>query len=410
MKIFNKLFFVFFLLTSHSLLADPFGTELGSYNNVKAYSNGSVGYVSNTYNTASGINTGMKWQCVEYVNRYYYDRFQMDIRVAGHNATNYYPNASQHGLTPFPNNGTTSPQVGDLLCFSDGSAPTDYGHVAIVREVNSNSLKVIQQNVTQSASDANYTISMSVSGGHYNVSGSSIGSDFICQGWLRKPTTSEGYGKVSQGLNIIPSVITRGGSLQVTFIIKETLNLAIHFDSITCAILDNNNNLKFNLTRFSNINLSANGTWNYSSSGGFFSNLFPAGMYKAVARGYKSGPGWFDFTVTGNGQNPVSFQVVNPTGIEKISDLIPENYKLFNNYPNPFNPSTKVKFDLPKYAAVRIQILNITGSIVKDLVNENLPAGRYEAEFDGSNISRGFYYYRIKANEFIETKKMILLK
>ena len=167
---------------------NPFGTENGSFNGVDAYSNGSVGYDSGTYNTSAGLNTGLEWQCVEYVNRYYYLIYGMNIRIPSQNANEYYPNASSRGLLSFPNNGTTPPQVGDILCFAGGS--TGAGHNAIVRAVSSTQVTVIQQNVAEDSRDINYTYSLSVSGGTYFVDGTRLGASYYCQGWLRSPTST----------------------------------------------------------------------------------------------------------------------------------------------------------------------------------------------------------------------------
>ncbi|MBP9094969.1 MAG: T9SS type A sorting domain-containing protein [Ignavibacteria bacterium] len=98
------------------------------------------------------------------------------------------------------------------------------------------------------------------------------------------------------------------------------------------------------------------------------------------------------------------------TGIQETSGNIPTEYKLYNNYPNPFNPSTKIKFDLPQNSYVKINVFDITGRIISELANTNLQAGSYETEFNGVNASSGIYYYRIEAGNFVETKKMILIK
>jgi hypothetical protein len=97
-------------------------------------------------------------------------------------------------------------------------------------------------------------------------------------------------------------------------------------------------------------------------------------------------------------------------GVTNISNEIPSEYKLFNNYPNPFNPLTKIKFDLPKNSFVKINVYDVNGRIVHEIVNETLNAGRYETEFNAGNLSSGIYYYTISAGEFNETKKMILIK
>ena len=98
------------------------------------------------------------------------------------------------------------------------------------------------------------------------------------------------------------------------------------------------------------------------------------------------------------------------TGVQNVSSNVPSVYKLYNNYPNPFNPATKIKFDLPKNSYVKINVFDVTGRMINEIVNQNLSAGSYETEFNGSNLSSGIYYYRIEAGDFVETKKMILVK
>jgi photosystem II stability/assembly factor-like uncharacterized protein len=98
------------------------------------------------------------------------------------------------------------------------------------------------------------------------------------------------------------------------------------------------------------------------------------------------------------------------TGIEPTGTDIPNKYTLYNNYPNPFNPTTKVKFDLPKNDFVSLKIYNMQGQEVGVLVQENLSAGRYELEFNGANLTSGVYFYRLETSSFTDTRKMILIK
>jgi hypothetical protein len=90
--------------------------------------------------------------------------------------------------------------------------------------------------------------------------------------------------------------------------------------------------------------------------------------------------------------------------------IVPNKYELFQNSPNPFNPETKIRYQLPTASKVVIKIYNILGSEVMELVNEQKEAGIYEAEFNASNLSSGTYIYKISADNFVQTKKMILLK
>lgn len=104
-------------------------------------------------------------------------------------------------------------------------------------------------------------------------------------------------------------------------------------------------------------------------------------------------------------QNGGTFVSVNQTGSE-----IPGMFSLNQNYPNPFNPSTKITFDIPQQSFTRLSIYNILGEEVKVLLSENISAGKYEAEFDASELPSGAYFYRLTSGEFSHTKKMLLIK
>jgi hypothetical protein len=88
----------------------------------------------------------------------------------------------------------------------------------------------------------------------------------------------------------------------------------------------------------------------------------------------------------------------------------PNVFKLYDNYPNPFNPSTAIKYSLPEASFISIKIYDALGNEVSSLVNETKSAGTYEVEFNAAGLSSGIYYYTIQAGSFIETKKMILMK
>jgi hypothetical protein len=83
---------------------------------------------------------------------------------------------------------------------------------------------------------------------------------------------------------------------------------------------------------------------------------------------------------------------------------------MFNNYPNPFNPTTNLKYQIPEFSHVSLKIYDLLGREVADLVNEQQAAGSYNIKFDGLNLASGIYFYQIKAGSFIDTKKMMLLK
>ncbi|MCB9248339.1 MAG: T9SS type A sorting domain-containing protein [Ignavibacteriales bacterium] len=92
------------------------------------------------------------------------------------------------------------------------------------------------------------------------------------------------------------------------------------------------------------------------------------------------------------------------------SDILPNKYELYQNYPNPFNPSTKIGYSIQKEGLVNITIYNILGQKVREVVNQFVKPGKYEATFNGANLASGVYIYRIKTNDFVKSKKMMLLK
>lgn len=99
-----------------------------------------------------------------------------------------------------------------------------------------------------------------------------------------------------------------------------------------------------------------------------------------------------------------------PIGIKTISNEVPNSYTLHQNYPNPFNPNTIIKFDIPKSDFVSLKIYDALGREISTLVNEQLKPGTYETEFNGANYPSGVYFYKLISGDFIDTKKMILVK
>ncbi len=98
------------------------------------------------------------------------------------------------------------------------------------------------------------------------------------------------------------------------------------------------------------------------------------------------------------------------TGAEKEGIQAPDNFELSQNYPNPFNPSTTIQYSIPEGGNVSLKIFNTLGEEVANLVNEYQQPGIYKVNFNGENLSSGIYFYRLAAGNFIQTKKMILLR
>lgn len=101
---------------------------------------------------------------------------------------------------------------------------------------------------------------------------------------------------------------------------------------------------------------------------------------------------------------------LNPIGIQNISSETPTEYTLSQNYPNPFNPVTNIEFSIPKSSFIKLTIYDISGRELDVLVNQNMNAGKYKADWDASKYSSGVYFYRITAGNYTEVKKMMLVK
>lgn len=96
-------------------------------------------------------------------------------------------------------------------------------------------------------------------------------------------------------------------------------------------------------------------------------------------------------------------------GITNISSVAKE-FSLSQNYPNPFNPNTKINFSIPKSDYVSLRVYDMLGREVSVLVNGQLTAGEYQADFNAKGLSSGMYYYSLRAGEYVDVKKMVLVK
>lgn len=115
---------------------------------------------------------------------------------------------------------------------------------------------------------------------------------------------------------------------------------------------------------------------------------------------------------------PISFSIPGSVkeltsgtiGINSISNLISEGYHLNQNFPNPFNPNTLINYDIGKPGFVKLTVYNSIGKEVALLVNGKQEKGSYEVNFAADNYPAGLYFYKLEADEFTETKKMLLVK
>ena len=116
-----------------------------------------------------------------------------------------------------------------------------------------------------------------------------------------------------------------------------------------------------------------------------------------------------------SGKSQYRLKQIDKNGAFKYSNTIEVGtvilkYDLAQNYPNPFNPSTLITYSIPKSSFVVLKIYNVLGKQITTLVNENQEAGIYKVNFDAGSLSNGVYFYKIQAGNFVEIKKMLLLK
>ena len=119
-----------------------------------------------------------------------------------------------------------------------------------------------------------------------------------------------------------------------------------------------------------------------------------------------------DSSITIAISNPIveSARWMNITGISNIGSDIPREYKLYQNFPNPFNPVTIINFDIVKSGYVNITVYDALGREIQVLVNESVQPGSYKVNFDAVGLSSGLYFYKIKSGDFTSVKRMILMK
>ena len=123
---------------------------------------------------------------------------------------------------------------------------------------------------------------------------------------------------------------------------------------------------------------------------------------------------WRDTRLGGHPQMYLNVRsYTNPDSVVSVNNIsieIPSSFSLSQNYPNPFNPSTTIKFALSKTTIVKVSVCDITGKELEVLVNEKLQTGTYQTIWNGERFSSGVYFYKIQTDEFVQTKRMLMIK
>jgi len=111
-----------------------------------------------------------------------------------------------------------------------------------------------------------------------------------------------------------------------------------------------------------------------------------------------------------HGRSLFEFDLSGISGIGEEADFVISDFVLYQNYPNPFNPATKISWQTSTGAHQTIRIYDAIGNEILTLIDEYVPAGNHEVTFDATGLSTGIYFYRLKAGDKTQSKKMILLK
>lgn len=162
----------------------PIGTQIDALHGVPVYFNGKSANVHGRHIAKNGYNLGLKWQCVEFVKRYYYTIYDHKFPSSGGNAKDFFDKSlrdkdynGKRGLLQIRNTREYPPQAGDILVY-DGNEDNPYGHIAIISCVDDGTIEIVQQNWGKKT---RHTMNLVEYKGIYTV------ADFDVLGWLRKP-------------------------------------------------------------------------------------------------------------------------------------------------------------------------------------------------------------------------------
>jgi carboxypeptidase family protein/type IX secretion system substrate protein len=180
--------------------------------------------------------------------------------------------------------------------------------------------------------------------------------------------------------------------------------------NISGIILDKNNLPLNNAYVYAN---NDNKTYGYAitnSKGEYTINNIPTGNYTISANRVSNQTSEQNVVLDMNGLTNINFSLDKIKPVQMNNNITPLKYNLSQNFPNPFNPSTKIKFSISASSMVTLNVFNSAGQEVASLVNGQQSAGSYEIFFDASTLSSGVYFYKLTAGSFTETRKMTLIK
>jgi len=139
------------------------------------------------------------------------------------------------------------------------------------------------------------------------------------------------------------------------------------------------------------------------------------GFYRTIGRP-ESAYIFSDYLYVADGEAGLNIlQFSNVTGIKESKQNLAESFLLKQNYPNPFNPTTTITYEIPKASEVNLTIYNTLGQKIRTLINRKQNAGKHEVIWDGKDeigneVASGIYLYQLRAGDFVQTRKMILMR
>jgi hypothetical protein len=209
---------------------------------------------------------------------------------------------------------------------------------------------------------------------HPSIGFSSDGSTIWVAYSVIQPDTCTGYASVFNYFDVYVQKSTDGG---LTWSTPQNVSNTPTEDEMYPVVAENNNNNNYPYLVYQ---------WNAIPGCHAFTDLQTVGVVYEV----------FKSTII---------------GVKNISNEIPAAFSLKQNFPNPFNPATKIRFDIARTSNITLKVYNVSGQEVATILNnENVTPGTKEVEFNGANLASGVYFYTLAAGDFRETKKMILVK
>lgn len=194
--------------------------------------------------------------------------------------------------------------------------------------------------------------------------------------------------------------LAKFNSISNNWTVYNTSNSSLPENNLNCVVVDTNN-IKYIGPYFSGLVIYNDTSWTIHNTS---NSPIPSNSISCITIDSNNNK-WLG---TGGG-----LAIYNENGVVSVENKytqISEDFVLYQNFPNPFNPKTKISFSIQKYELVILKIYDALGHEISELINQGLQRGLYEYEWNGANYSSGVYFYSIEINDFRDSKKMLLIK